>query len=399
MAKADISQPLSNIKSREFPLKPVVFVFPTFLAVGGVERNTIEVIAKLKDQYDFVIVTFERLSKGHGSLHHQFFAHCKAVYDLAEIGSQDEIAAYLAQLRAQYSPKIVWICNGCPWLASNTLTIRDIFHDAAIVDQQVYDTELGWVSLYRSLDPGILSFNRYIAINSKICDVFIEKAGISPHNIDLIYPVISDERRMIATAQSRDSLIAKFGLDPSKRYFATIGRLAPQKAPLDFIELVRLLVKDGNPDLRFLMVGSGEMDDEVVQRLDAFGLSDCVTRIKYVENVFELAKAIDGIVFTSLYEGLPIALLEALSMGTPGICTDVGDVALVFEKYGNGVIFDSIGDPQRHKQSFDQFLRDYNQVKAAAVNNMEAVSADFSIEAARQKYLKCFSAAREKLSQ
>ena len=380
-------------------MKPVVFVFPTFLAVGGVERNTVEVIAKLKDQYDFVIVTFERLSKGHGSLHHQFFAHCRAVYDLAEIGSQDEIATYLKQLRAQYTPEIVWICNGCPWLANNTMTVRDIFHDAAIVDQQVYDTELGWVGLYRSLDPGMLSFNRHIAINSKIRNVFIEHAGISAENIDLIYPVISDERRMIATAQSRESLIAKFGLDPTKRYFATIGRLATQKAPLDFVELVRLLVKDGNPDLRFLMVGSGELDDEVVQRLDVFGLSNRVTRIKYVENVFELTKAIDGIVFTSLYEGLPIALLEALSMGTPGICTDVGDVALVFEKYGNGVIFDTIGDPRRHKESFDKFLRDYDQIKAVTVQNMEAVAADFSIEAARQKYLQCFNNARAQLLQ
>jgi glycosyltransferase involved in cell wall biosynthesis len=375
-------------------LKPVVFVFPTFLAVGGVERNTVEVIAKLKDKYDFVVVTFERLSRAHGSLHHQFFAHCRAVYDLAEIGSRDEIATYLERLRVEYTPEIVWICNGCPWLAANTATVRSIFCDAAIVDQQVYDTELGWVSLYRSRDPGMLSFDRHIAINSKIRDVFIEFSGISSERIDLIYPVISDERRTIAMGQSRDALISKFGLDPTKRYFATIGRLAPQKAPLDFVELVRLLVKDGNPDLQFLMVGSGELESEVAQRLHAFELSERVTRIGYVENVFELTKALDGIVFTSLYEGLPIALLEALSMGTPGICTDVGDVELVFKKYGNGVIFDRIGDPHRYKEKFDLFLRDYAQIKGVAIKNMDAVATDFSIEAARQKYLKCFDAAK-----
>lgn len=379
-------------------MKPVVFVFPTFLAVGGVERNTVEVIAKLKGKYDFVVVTFERLSKAHGSLHHQFFAHCSAVYDLAEIGSQDEIATYLRRLRNEYSPEIVWICNGCPWLASNTNTVRTIFRDAAIVDQQVYDTELGWVSLYRSRNPGVLSFDRHIAINSKIRDVFIKRAGISVDNVDLIYPVISDERRGIAIAQSREALAAKFGLDPTKRYFATIGRLAPQKAPFDFVELVQLLVRDGNTDLRFLMVGSGELEDEVARRLRAFGLSDRVSRVAYVENVFELTKVLDGIVFTSLYEGLPIALLEALSMGTPGICTDVGDVALVFEKYGNGVIFDAIGNSRRQKENFDFFLNNYGPIKAMASKNMDVVAGDFSIEAARQKYLRCFDMAREKVS-
>ena len=48
--------------------KPVVFVFPIFLAVGGVERNTIEIMRQLNDRFDFVVVTMERLRPEQGSL-------------------------------------------------------------------------------------------------------------------------------------------------------------------------------------------------------------------------------------------------------------------------------------------------------------------------------------------
>ena len=53
--------------------KKTIFIFPTFLAVGGVEKNTIEVINQLKTDYNFVIVNFERLAEAHGSLHKEFF--------------------------------------------------------------------------------------------------------------------------------------------------------------------------------------------------------------------------------------------------------------------------------------------------------------------------------------
>lgn len=375
--------------------KPLVFVFPIFLAVGGVERNTVEVIARLRDKYDFVVVTFDRLRAGQGSLHHQFAACCKAIYDLGEIGAQHEILDYLVTLRDRFNPDLIWICNGSPWLAAHTREIRSIFSDAAIVDQQVYDTDLGWVSLYRSRDQGLLSFDRHIAINEKIRRVFVETVGISDSKVDLIYSVISTEKRQAAMKSSRAALQRKFGIDPAKRTFASIGRLTPQKLPLDYIELVAALVAKGQDDLQFLMVGSGELAGQVDQRISELGLSSHIRRIDYVENTFELSRAIDGIVFTSAYEGLPIALLEALSVGTPGISTDTGDIAIVFETYGNGRILHKPGNIDQYSKDFLNFIGDYDTIKTAAVANMEKVAKAFSIETAERKYAECFEAARQ----
>lgn len=374
--------------------KPVVFVFPIFLAVGGVERNTVEIIGRLKDRYDFVVVTFDRLRVEQGSLHHQFAASSKAVYDLGEIGAQHEIASYLVSLRDRYKPDIVWICNGSPWLAAHTAEIRSIFAHAGIVDQQVYDTDLGWVSLYRTRDQGLLSFDRHIAINQKIRSVFTQNVGIADAKVDLIYSVISSDKRQAALKSSRATLQRKFGIDPKKPTFATIGRLTPQKRPLDFVDLVAAVVAQGHDDLQFMMVGSGELSNHVDQRINDLGLNAHIKRIDYVENTFELCRAIDGIVFTSAYEGLPIALLEALSVGTPGISTDTGDIAMVFDTYGNGRILNDQGNIGQYAKDFAQFLTDYDTVKSRTSASQDSVATAFSIETAERKFVECFEAAR-----
>lgn len=375
--------------------KPTIFVFPTFLAVGGVERNTVEVMARLKDEYDFVVVTFERLNTGHGSLHHQFLEHSVGIYDLAEIGSHEEIPAYLHILNIQYQPELVWICNGSPWLATKTSLIRQIFHYASIVDQQVYDTQEGWVNLYRERDCGILSYDRHIAINSKIRDLFIENVGIPDQKVDLIYPAISSEKREAALSQDIESLRLKFGLLRNRRYFASIGRLASQKQPLALIDLIREVVDRGYDDIDFLLIGSGDLDEQIDARIKAYGLEHRVRRFTYVQNVFELARLLDAVIFTSLFEGLPIALLEALSLGIPGLCTKVGDIDIVFKEYANGKLFDAIGDLDVYTRNFGEFIENYNIYKAGAEKSSIAISNRFSMDNIARQYRQCFATARK----
>ncbi len=120
--------------------KPLILVLPMFLAVGGVERNTIEVIRALRDRYRFLVVTTERQAKHQGSLHDQLDALDVPVLDFAEICDRSQHVALLAAVQAWYEPDVVWICNGSPWLADSAEQVRRIFARTPIVDQQVYDT-------------------------------------------------------------------------------------------------------------------------------------------------------------------------------------------------------------------------------------------------------------------
>ena len=370
--------------------KKTVFVFPTFLAVGGVEKNTVEIINYLKDQYDFVVITFERLAKAHGTLHKQFLEVCKGVYDLTELSEHDKIVNYLNALKEAYEPSTVWICNGSPWLAAHTSELRALFSDTAMVDQQVYDTDEGWVDLYKRRDTGLLQFDRFIAINSKIRNVFINAAGIDSERIDLIYSAMSVERRKLAIAKDDKELRKKFKLEPSQKYFAFIGRLTKQKSPLDLLKLIKLVVARYKGEYKFIVVGSGELGPQVEKFITDNKLSPYIVRMEFVENTFEISKISEAIVFTSLYEGLSIALLEALSVGTPAISTDVGDTKLILDEFENGLVFPKIGDINGYLTGFENFLANKDFFKRNAEKNKEKIANMFSPANIASQYATCF---------
>ncbi|RXK60021.1 glycosyltransferase [Lacibacter luteus] len=373
--------------------KKTAFVFPIFLAVGGVERNTVEAISRLTDEYDFIVVTFERLAKPQGSLHHQFLKTCKGIYDLTELSSHDDILIYLEALRNAYSPDLVWICNGSPWLAASTLNIRKLFNSAAIVDQQVYDTTEGWVQLYKAKDQGLLAFDRFIAINSKIKEVFENTAGIASDHIDLIYSTLSLEKREQAIQQENKALRKKYNLNEFQKYFVFVGRLTKQKAPMDLLKLIKLITAKYKGEYKFILVGSGEMSEQADQYIAKNDLAASIIRHNYIENTFELSKISEAIIFTSLYEGLSIALLEALSVGTPGISTDVGDTKLIFEKFGNGLVFSTIGNVEEYFLKFEEFLQKKDSLKSNAINTKEEVAKMFSPSNISLQYRECFTTA------
>ena len=373
--------------------KPVIFVFPIFLAVGGVERNTIEIIKKLNDKYDFVIITFERLKENHGSLHHQFLNACVGLYDLTEIGRHADILDNLDFLNELYKPQAVWICNGSPWLAENMINLRSLFSTAAIIDQQVYDIDAGWISLYYNKAPGLLEFDRFIAINSRIKKTFTETIGIRSTKVDLIYSVMSSEKREIALQNSRDTLCKKYGLDSNRKYFVFVGRLVPQKAPMDLLKLIKLMIEDGGIDFHFVLVGSGELNEDVEKYIKNNRLGDFITRFDYIDNTFEISMISEAIVFTSLYEGLSIALLEALSVGIPGISTDVGETKVIFDKYQNGMTFKTIGNIDEYLSTFKVFLKNLEYYKSNAQQYAHQIAFDFSADYISTQYLECFGRA------
>lgn len=307
--------------------KPRVFVWPALLAVGGVERNTIEIMRQLRDAYDFVVVTTEWLTEQTGSLHHQLKGLATATYDLAECGPSAAHLSMLATLKRVYAPDLVWICNGSPWQCDQALAIRRIYHDVPIVDQEAYDTHVGWVTRYD--EPGIQSFDRFVAINRRIREAFVSRLGMDPSKVDLIYPAF-DGARFDPQAYPDEGIAAlklASGLPPDRPLFVFIGRMTAQKRPLAFLRLAEAIEATGEPAF-FLMVGDGELAGEV----DAFireRTRGAVRRLQFTDRVPEILAMAEGLVLTSEYEGLPVVLLEALAMGRPALATDVGDVRAI----------------------------------------------------------------------
>lgn len=366
--------------------KPVVFVFPTFLAVGGVEKNTLAIIKELQSDFDFVVINFEPLQPSQGSLHKEFIPYVKAIYELGNVIPPEIYIKTLEYLQNSYMPNLVWICNGSPWLSQNLEIIRNLFSSIAIVDQQVYDTTEGWISEYSK--DSIKKFDRFIATNKKIARVFREKFHLNSEKIDLIYPALDSARveQVDHKKISKISILKKYNLPRNKRIITFIGRITDQKRPLWFLQLAKHFKHVS--DLQFVMIGDGDLRNEVEKMIIKDKLTN-VTRISYTDNPNEVLRVTSALIIVSKYEGLPISLLEALAIGVPFFSTDVGGIRDLQEEYCSGYITNS-KDINQIQKEVGVFIRQIDEFKNNAKKYKFDVLNRFKSETVANQYKECF---------
>lgn len=386
----------TNMKKPEFLIsprnytyhkeKPVVFVLPIFLAVGGVERNTIETMRSLKDYYDFCMITMEYHVPEQGSLHYQLQGLCDYVFDLKEITDFKNYFTVLYELKKIFSPDVIWLCNNSPWLEDHFGEFRNLFSDSRIVAQDVYDTQVGWIEYYGSGD--IIKCDRFIAITELIKETFIKNYHISEDKIDVIYPVVDAEhiREERRNNMSRQELCLKYGVASDKRLFSTVGRITAQKNPLRYLKMVEEIA-DKYKDIQFVMVGEGNLDSEVEKFISSHGMKDKIVRVPYISNAPEFIKILDGLVILSDYEGMPIVSIEAMSFGVPVFSTDVGDLKRFLLKNENGMI---LNPRLSDADNFAQFHENYSLYKYNAEKCADEILHFFSADYQSDQYRKCF---------
>ena len=368
--------------------KPIIFVIPIFFAIGGVERNTVEVMRALHDKYDFCLITLEKHNFEQGSLHYQLNDINCDIYDLAEISDESNYLKILSDLKSIYRPNIVWLCNNSPWFESHIGQIRNIFSEVPMIAQDVYDTKEGWIEYYKY--PEVRQFDRYIAITEIIKDEFLNKYKIEKEKIDVIYPVVDDAsiRRIRDSKESYEEICRKYSLDENKLHFATVGRIVKQKNPIRYLKMIQELGKID--EIEFLMVGEGAMDEEVDQYILQNNMKKNIHRIPYITDAPRLIKILDGLIIMSDYEGMPIVSIEAMSLGVPVFSTNVGDLKHFLEKTRGGAIIDQ---EESDVEAFEKFRRNLEYYKKNANQHKESILQFFSVNSLAQKYYDCFEKA------
>lgn len=366
--------------------RKTIVILSGFFAVGGVERNTVEIIRHLSSHFRFVVVTFEPHYEDVGSLHHQLDELGALCVDLGHLIPADKYEDALAQLNKLVSPQAVWIINGASWLAENAGRVRAIFGSSKIIDQQVYDTKAGWIQEFHR--PGILAADHFIAVNKKIEDVFRLRFNIPPNRIKQIYPALSLEKvsSVDFKRSSRATYERKYGLADGKINIGFIGRLTEQKRPERFIEIAKRNANDER--YQFILVGTGPREEMCAQAIAEYSL-DNIRMINFFEDVSDIGAFLDGLVICSDFEGLPIALLESMSMGIPFLSTDVGDIRKIRDIYGGGVILDHWTDDDAEREIRD-WLNVLHELRDQINQSVPRLRDDFSAKRLALDYRQLF---------
>lgn len=129
----------------------------------------------------------------------------------------------------------------------------------------------------------------------------------------------------------------EFGLSDKDFVFMSTGQLSERK---NHEVVIYALSRIHDETVKYLIVGLGELEGYLKKLAAKLNVSNRVIFAGYREDVYEILHAVDGFVFPSLQEGLPVALMEAMCVGLPVICSSVrGNIDLVENDKG-GLVYD-----------------------------------------------------------
>lgn len=160
--------------------------------------------------------------------------------------------------------------------------------------------------------------------------------GINAANYPLIRSGIELDRfghPQVAPAEMRRQL----GIPADALVVGSVTRLSAQKAPLDLVAAF-IRVADEMPAAWFVIVGDGSLRLEVESALQAGGIADRTILTGLRRDVPELMAAFDVFALSSLWEGLPRVLPQAMATGLPIVCTAADGSAEAIEEGVNGFL-------------------------------------------------------------
>jgi glycosyltransferase involved in cell wall biosynthesis len=231
--------------------------------------------------------------------------------------------------------------------------------------------------VYYPADRWLLTrYPHVVAVSSDIRNVLI-RAGAKEDRVSVVLNGIDPEafhRRPDREADARRT----FGLSHDDLVFGSIGRLEPQK---DFPLLLRAFaeVRRDAPRARLVIAGEGSVRGVLEDLIRELGLGDACRLLGHVDDVSFVHHAFDVFVQSSVYEGTPNAVLEAMALETPLVATDVGGTAELARDGAEALIVRA-GDRAALTQAMRDAIRDSAAARQRAERARRRVETDLSFD-------------------
>ena len=145
------------------------------------------------------------------------------------------------------------------------------------------------------------------------------------------------DRSSIEAWASQNGVREELGIAADAPVVGTVANFKSHKR-LDQLLRAATLVRRFVPNVRFVLVGQGPLEQELRQLAASLNLDDTVVFTGFREDAPRVCSTFDVFALSSEHEGLSIALIEALALGKPAVVTDVGGLSEVIDDERQGYI-------------------------------------------------------------
>jgi glycosyltransferase involved in cell wall biosynthesis len=224
----------------------------------------------------------------------------------------------------------------------------------------------GKSALFAALERGLAKISsRLITPSARLADELATAFRVSSRDHFAVISLGFDLEPFATSDVHHGCLRRELAVDSGAKLVAIVGRMVPVKAHRTFVEAAHL-VTQRRSDVRFLFVGGGELEAQVRWDVHRLGLADRAHFLGWRRDLPLIYADLDVSVLSSLNEGTPVSLIEAMACGIPVVSTDVGGVADVFRHGARGELVPP-SDPRALADAIDRALSDEAKARALAI--------------------------------
>jgi len=266
------------------------------------------------------------------------------------------------------------------------------FHNAQFVLRSEHLPRFRWLLgvkrwlhslLYRLSAPHV---HGYIAVSEDVRKAVHAYAGPLQNKVSVILNSVDVQRYQGAV--DRIEIRQQLGVPVQSKLIAVVATFKKQKGHHYLIEAVSALIEK-HPELHILFIGDGELKPDLQEMTRKLGLVDHIHFLGLRKDVPALLGASDFFVLPSLWEGLPMALIEAMATGLPVIATQVSGTKDVMLHLETGLLVQP-GDAEQLSQAILQILSDPEDAKRMGDAGKSRVTEFFSAENQAQSHVKLY---------
>jgi glycosyltransferase involved in cell wall biosynthesis len=176
---------------------------------------------------------------------------------------------------------------------------------------------------------------------------------------------------------SRIKIRQELGIEPGIPVLGNVGRLSPQKNPIDWVRVAEVVVK-AVPECNFLLVGDGPLRHQVESLISETGLANRTILTGIRRDVPRLLAAMDVFLLTSLWEGLPRVIPQAMAMGVPVVANYADGTSEVIDHGVTGYLCEP-GRVLEMAEHCIELLKDPKLKKQMGIKGQETVQKEFDL--------------------
>jgi glycosyltransferase involved in cell wall biosynthesis len=353
------------------------------LNIGGLQRVVTDISRNLDTEKFEVGVACLRES---GPLEQELTEFGIPVFIIGEKTSKTDYFSFLKLIPIirRFKPEVIHTHNTLPFLdgtlAGRITKVPVLIHtDHA----RSFPDKRRYMVVERILSKIV---DKIVAVSEHTKKNLIHYEKINPKKIDVIHNGIDGQKYKVDV--DRKQIKKVFGVENKNPLLGLGVRLTPQKGITHLIRAVSVL-KEEFPDIGVLVAGEGFLLENLKREANVLGVSESIRFIGPRTDMNEILSILDVYVLPSLWEGLPLVILEAMAAQKPIVATNVGGTSEIIQNGENGILVPP-KDTVRLAEELTALLKDRNRMSRIAFHANRCFLDQFSVKIMTEKYKKLY---------